>query len=355
MKTIEEFQNFYETTLVSELADLEKERKIFIGKLLKTTFVFAGIAAAVFVMFRIFYSPIAVFVQNKMLTPTKTFDSSVNVELIQTMTILQWCLVGAVVIIWLVVFLIRLNKFTKQFTHDFKQEVIKKIVSFIDGSLYFSPAGFISSSEFLSSKILTHRIDRYKGEDLVSGTVGATSIRFSEIHAEYKTETTDSKGRTRTHWHTIFKGLFFIADFNKYFKTRTVVLPDTLEKMFGFLGKTLQSWNVGRDELIKLEDPEFEKYFCVYGQEQVESRYILSTSLMKRIVDFKKKTRKNISLSFVNSNVYVSIPVNKDLFEPKIFSSVMKFELIREYFEYLILTIGIVEDLNLNTRIWTKQ
>ena len=72
-----------------------------------------------------------------------------------------------------------------------------------------------------------------------------------------------------------------MADFNKNFNGHTVVLPDTAEKILGKFGQSLQSMS-SRGELVKLEDPEFEKEFCVYGDDQVEARYILSPALMKR-------------------------------------------------------------------------
>ena len=46
-------------------------------------------------------------------------------------------------------------------------------------------------------------------------------------------------------------------------------------------------------ELVKLEDPEFEKSFVVYSGNQTEARYILSTSLMRRILDYKVNCKKN--------------------------------------------------------------
>ncbi|MHC4587019.1 MAG: DUF3137 domain-containing protein, partial [Planctomycetota bacterium] len=84
-------------------------------------------------------------------------------------------------------------------------------------------------------------------------------------------------------------------------------------------------------------------------------RYILSTSLMERIVEFKKKTGRKIYLSFVGSKVFVAVSYTKSLFEPRLFRTLVDFESVREYFEDLQLTIGIVDDLNLNTRIWSKQ
>ena len=135
-----------------------------------------------------------------------------------------------------------------------------------------------------------------------------------------------------------------------------MVLPDTAQKLFGnWLGNLFQSWNFTRDDLIKLEDPEFERLFVVYGTDQIEARYILSTSLMKRIVDFKKKTGKTIHLSFINNEIYVAVSYNKNLFEPKIFKTLLDFNVIREYYSDLQLALGIIEELNLNTRIWSKQ
>lgn len=204
------------------------------------------------------------------------------------------------------------------------------------------------------SRLFPRKVDRYCGDDMVSGKSGKTDILFSELHTEYKVRTTNSKGQIQTRWYTIFKGLFFIGDFNKDFKGTTVVLPDTAEKMFGSMGNLFQSWNLSRDELIKLEDPEFEKFFVVYGNDQIEARYILSTSLMKRIVDFKKKTNRNIHISFNSPKVFVAVSYRKSLFEPKIFTTLLDFTPIQEYFEDLQMAIGIVEDLNLNTRIWSK-
>jgi hypothetical protein len=200
------------------------------------------------------------------------------------------------------------------------------------------------------SKIFTTKPNRYKGDDLVWGKTGATTIKFSEIHAVHES----GSGKNR-HRHTVFKGLFFIGDFNKDFTTQTVVLPDTAEKLFGYLGQKLQSLNIFRGQLIKLDDPEFEKHFVVYGNDQIQARYILSTSLMERIVEFKKKTGRKIYLSFVGSMVFVAVSYTRSLFEPRIFKTLLDFDPIRKYFEDLQLAIGIVDDLNLNTRIWSKQ
>ena len=120
------------------------------------------------------------------------------------------------------------------------------------------------------------------------------------------------------------------------------------------MGSYFQSLNFTRGELMKMEDPEFEKYFVVYGDDQIEARYVLSTSLMRRILEFRKKTGRRACLSFVSSHVYVAIPYRRRLFEPRVFRSILAFKGIEQYLEDFQLFTGIVDDLNLNTRIWTK-
>ena len=251
---------------------------------------------------------------------------------------------------------INLYGVSSTYTAEFKSSVIAALVKFLDAGLEYNSQGLVSMEEYKDSRIFLQHVDRYSGDDLVAGKIDKTAIRFSELHSEYKTEHVDSKGHRHTQWHTIFRGLFFIADFNKHFNGCTVVLPDTAEKLFGgFLGGMMQKMNMSRGQLIKLEDPEFEKNFAVYGDDQVTARYILSTSLMERMLAYKKETKKNVYFSFVNSSIYVAVSCGKTLFEPKIFGSLLDFAMIKEYYKDLELATGIVEDLNLNTRIWSKE
>lgn len=255
------------------------------------------------------------------------------------------------IVIAAVIFGGALHYFSKDYACEFKENVLQKIVNYIDPNLSYIPTMCISEGQFMRSGIFRKGIDRYNGDDFVEGTVGSTKIEFSEIHAEY--ETRDSKGR-RSH-HTIFKGLFFVGDFNKHFKTDTYVLPDQAERFLGSIGGMLQGVNKQYGELVKMEDPVFEKEFVVYGEDQIEARYILSPALMERITKFRKKSGARISLSFKGSKVYIAIPFAKNLFEPSVFSTILDFKPVKEFFDDFALMIDIVEDLNLNTRIWTKK
>jgi len=319
VKTLEDLREFYNTTLLADLQILEQKRQKIARKV---TYLFVAILCVVGVFFFFWIG---------------NFNTNIAVIFVP---LVLCSIIGG--------FLCRL--FTRGYVAQFKSLVIQRIVHFIDENLNYAADDCIDKSTFMLSKIFSTKPNRYKGDDLVWGKTGATTIKFSEIHAVH--ESGSGKNRRR---YTVFKGLFFIGDFNKDFTTQTVVLPDTAEKLFGYLGQKLQSLNIFRGQLIKLDDPEFEKHFVVYGNDQIQARYILSTSLMERIVEFKKKTGRKIYLSFVGSMVFVAVSYTKKLFEPRLFRTLLDFGPIREYFEDLQLAIGIVDDLNLNTRIWSKE
>jgi len=325
MKSLQEFENFYNQTLFREMEVLDDRRK----QVVKRLFSIIGITAGAML--------ICIFSAIQFVDPSRDLHFIL-------------IFVGPVVSLLLGVLFWGIWARDKRFVADFKRDLIERIIHFISPDLSYQPSNFIGVDSFERSRLFLTNIDRYNGDDYVFGKIEKTQLWFSEVKAEYKTTT--SKGQTQ--WHTIFKGLFFVADFNKHFEGSTVVLPNRLGR--GALARILQKVNLSRREkLVKLEDPEFNKYFVVYGDDQIESRYVLSTSLMQRLIDFRKKYGNPLYISFVSSFLFLAIGYTKDLFEPSYFKSLTRFETVKPYFEDISLAVCIVEDLNLNTRIWTKQ
>lgn len=249
-----------------------------------------------------------------------------------------------------------LSKHKKEYRAKFKSEVVSRIVEAIDPSWQYEPNSCVSEQEYNRSDIFTHWVDRYRGDDLIEGKIDKTDFRCSELHSEYKTISTDSKGNKNTRWHTIFKGLFFHADFNKDFQGQTFIEPDRTEKLFGKFGQSKKKRKTaGKTELIKLENVEFEKFFKVYSTDQTEARYILTPIIMEAIVNIRKKLKQTIYLSFVKSRVYCAISFNKKLFEPRIFNSGINYADVEDMYNLFMLNSIVIQQLNLNTRIWTKK
>jgi hypothetical protein len=241
---------------------------------------------------------------------------------------------------------------SRDYAHGFKEKIIHPLIKEIDAALQYHKSHHVSQSYFERSRLFKKEIDRYSGNDLVRGEIEGVKLQFSDVHAQYRSR--NSKGRSS--WHTIFQGLFIAADFNKHFKGHTAVFPDRAEKVFGrLIGSWLQKNNLQREALIKMDDPEFEKHFVVYGSDQIESRYILTHAMMKRLLDYKKRTKVPLYVSFSGSQIYLALEHKKDLFEPTLFSSLLDYALIKEYISTLQLAVGIIDELKLNERLWSKQ
>jgi hypothetical protein len=322
MRTIDEFNNFYQQDLYPTLLELEGIRK----KILK--FNVTVLLSFVFLVTLI----VLMVVSDSIPTLVKWFGGGAA-----GVGFLLYAIPGAM----------RVAKY--QFDHRFKKEIIERIIHFISSDLSYDPKGFVSREDFRKSRIFLQKIDRYKGDDYVQGLIDKTHFRFSEIHAEYRVKNKDSSS-----YHTIFKGLFFIADFNKSFEGSTVLTPNILGG-----GKRLLKRMAGlarREKYVELEDPAFNQLYNCYADDDVTARYILSPSLMQRIVDFREKYPSNaIAISFVDEKLFVAVSHRKQLFEAKIASTLLNPHLIRSYFEDIKLAVDIVEDLNLNTRIWSKN
>jgi hypothetical protein len=330
MATHEEFQTLYETNLKPQLIEFENQRKNIVKKFVP---VLIGSLVLMLLLLTVFI--------------TGEEDSYWPLASLFSMVVIG---IGADAYY---------SKLVSPYEKNFKTTIISRIVSFIDENLTYYPDKSITLSEFRASRLESywHSVDRWFGEDSVEGVLGKTAVKFSEVNAQYETKHTDKDGNRKTRYHHIFKGLFFIFDFNKDFDGFTVVLPDYAERRLGCFGKMLQSWkaNIVPGELVKLADPEFEREFVVYSDNQITARYVLSTNLMRRLLTFRQQLNKRVYLSFVNGKLYMGIPVSKDLFEPTVFKTLLNVELIQDFFNYMQLGKDIVEELNLNTRIWSKQ
>lgn len=227
-----------------------------------------------------------------------------------------------------------------KWVQKYKDEVLKPIVEAQFPGIIYEDRQYISERMFNASNIFSNP-DRFKGEDLFSGKLEATAFTFSEVHAEEKHESKDKDGNTTTSYSTIFKGLFLIADFNKEIQNETYVYSSG--------GK----W-FSRFKRVRLEDPVFEDRFNVYSDDQVEARYVLTPKIMNRIVELEDRFGANLYLSFRGYNVYIAISESYDMFEASIHDEV-NFNQIERFLAEVNSILAIINDLDLNLRIWTKR
>lgn len=250
--------------------------------------------------------------------------------------------VSIAVVIGAIIYYTCVNTKSQELSTYYKQEVIAQVLQSFCENAAFLPQQGIEESIFRSCNLFTSP-DRYHTEDLIKGRVGKTEFCCAEVHAEEKKTRVDSKGRVSQYWVDIFKGFLFIADFHKDFRGHTTVQRNSLFKL---------SFGSSR---VKLENPNFEKTFDVYSTDQIEARYLLSPSMMERLLTLEAQFNTGIMVSFQNSNILIAIPDSKNHFEANIWKSISDPSQLKEDFSTIQALISIIEDLNLNTRIWTKD
>lgn len=223
----------------------------------------------------------------------------------------------------------------KNLTQSFKLNLITPLLAKLKPEIAYEPNSFILEDSFNSSNLFS-RPDRYKGEDLFHGKHEKTSFSFSEIHAEKEHKSKNSKSYT-----TIFRGVFMVADFNKHIKNETYVFTSG--------GKWFSKF-----KRVRLENPEFEDNFKVYSDNEIEARYILTPSLMEKIIGLEREFNAQLYISFIGCNVYIALKNNENFFEPDMTKEVTS-EMVSDIVAEIDACIEIIDELDLNTRIWTKE
>jgi hypothetical protein len=220
----------------------------------------------------------------------------------------------------------------------FKHDVVAEIFKIVSPSAAYSPMQGVARADFDEPGLFNTR-GGFTSDDLVRGTIGQTPFEAAEVRRSY---TTGGKNSTTI---VVFHGLFFHLDFNKQLRGVTIVEPEDASP----------SQRGDRRGLVKvaLENPDFERAFAVRASDEVEARYILTPAMMEQILALRARAGKLLFLAFKNHRAYIGVHYGRALFEPGI-AFTTSLESIQEMAAHFELAEGVIHELDLNTRIWTK-
>lgn len=310
MKTIEEIKLYFRISLAKELKTLDKERRKIVRKSLIWGIVF---------LFAIGIISFASFIYLDMIVA----------PLILSFLLFAYC--------WsIIVGLLR-----KRYDRDFQNNIIIKLLEFVDKDLSYQPHGHISSYFFKKSAIFRRKYSWYKGKDLICGMIDRTSIVSSYLSVNKEGYTVDS-------WDMpIFSGLLFIVELNKPVTSKIVIAPKAEiqeNPILSFPIRMLERWNEC-DPVIVTDHCEFEKHFVVHGNSLKYTKELLRPELLQAILDFKNKQQSRLFLSFLDSKIFIAI-AGPDPFSPRLFSTPLDFEPMKRYFEYLSFCMNLNDIIN---------
>lgn len=258
-----------------------------------------------------------------------------------------------------------------------KNEVIPKVLA-VYGNLYISPNKDAITLNEMTSTGLFPRASWKSTDDVIIGLDKGCNFVISESELQHS----EGSGKSRR-TVTDFKGLVVKIQMKKNFTGKTVVgAKDCVSKKHGF-------------DKVELESVEFMKYRDVYSTDQIEARYILTTSFMEHlenlydnfcnersiaaqktnnVVPKKQKLSKNkssfavsvggftisdgginlsrglVSASFCDGFVYLFIPTYENFFEVDINNTLLNPDNYYKIYNELDSILSVIEYLNLNSK-----
>lgn len=270
-------------------------------------------------------------------------------------------LVMSVVII---VFMIRLSR--KLYSEQYKQIVVPKLLTQVleqfdlkseelsgkkNKFKYYTKKhiGFNHLIEFPLFEKYDHDKISYQGEDLFKGTLGETDFQFSDFVMKRSRDTIIGINRTdhssQTIDFTVFRGLVFIADFHKSFNGTTTITARR--------GKKYKYQKLIGNTMSTISE-EFDRMFKVYTTDEITAQYLLPVNMLERITAMRKLfPNKGMAICLHDGKIAISIH-DFDFFEISKARKPRSKDIQRTYAE-ISAVMEIIEVLNLNLRIWSKE
>ncbi len=153
----------------------------------------------------------------------------------------------------------------------------------------------------------------YNSNDYCKGSYQGVKFEFSDVLIQE--EHTDSEGDSHT--VTLFRGQWYIFDFNKRFKAPLQVC----EKHFG-ANRTGFIFSKNRQHKVKMEDVSFNKEFTVYAKDDHDAFYVLTPNTMERIKEVNRQVPGKLLFCFKDNILHIGVNNSNDLFELNIYKKI---------------------------------
>ncbi|MBE0390817.1 DUF3137 domain-containing protein [Flavobacterium sp. PL002] len=235
---------------------------------------------------------------------------------------------------------------------DIKNAILGRVVSFINPNFEYNRNSHIGYPEFMHSKLFIDKDYKLTGGDQVYGTHVGVPFQMCNLYVSYRPQLRNEKEAD----DSVFAGNYFVARFNKKFKSPIYIIP---KKSFfaNVKDNDISTYINDYGTKIRLEDPEFEKQFTVYCEDQVMVRYVLTPAMMERLKTVNTKSKGNLYIAINDQNIVLANNQTNQTAEldaptAAMFTK-MDQNLINTLFKDIVSNLEMVETLKLNINIWT--
>ncbi len=206
----------------------------------------------------------------------------------------------------------------EMYTQEYKQKVILNIAKFFDNDVKYSPKQGMPQNIYNEGEFELY--GRYTSDDYMEFTLEKNShMIMAEVHTE---------NRTKNGYYTRFRGLVTQTDMVKPFK----------EKFFIRVNEQIGIFTKPQAPKIKLDAPEFEEYFDVYGTNRLLTMQILTSDIMQMLVEFQKEIKVKFDISLKNNKLFLRF-FSGEMFEaPYLKKETLDKDTIYKYYSILKFT-----------------
>lgn len=155
----------------------------------------------------------------------------------------------------------------------------------------FHASGFIKNyNEYISNNSIIGKV--HNGKNFIISEILVKQVIVGEDNARSET--------------LLFDGIFGVLDAKKINTFYLDITPDFRNK---FANKVVSDFKkmLGNKDVVRLENPEFERYFEVYSDNQIEARKVITLEFMEKLLEVRKNMGQNITIIYVGNKIFFFI------------------------------------------------
>ena len=256
-----------------------------------------------------------------------------------------------------------------KFKERFKKEVLSRVMKELYPSFKYTPDNTISRKDLDATRIFHNVVKSYYGEDYVEGEIQGVPISFNEVNLF-------TKMRPKNFGHGIqlfflgfasvilsifmqddvwliddrirfFRGLIFRAEFHKTTTGSVIVIPWKRLKSYIYQGSGYKS-----AKKVMMDMPAFDSEYAVLSADSQLAFYVLTPSLMERLLALQATLQAEIYISVIDSQLSLAVQWEKDFFEADFEKGVPELASLEGFIQEIKFFEGLIEQLQQNVRIW---
>lgn len=200
----------------------------------------------------------------------------------------------------------------KEYKKIYKQNITLEALKSVFTDIDYSPNSGLPKS-VIRNTLMMNIGDRYYSNDYISANYKGINFECADVHIkeEYRDKDGDS------HYYTIFKGQWFIFDFNKTFKANIQICENSFRgaKRGGLFCNEVY-------KKVKMEDVDFNETFKVYAENEFDAFYVLTPNTMEKIKKLNNELDGNLLFCLIDSKMHIGLDNRRDLFEPNVYEKI---------------------------------